>query len=119
MPEILRVDTDGLERVAAVMEPLAEKLRVLAEGVGRQLNALGDPAGNDSFGQQFKGKHDPSALLVLDGTTGVGKALTEAQTGLRKTAAAFTTAELEATRSTSRLGTTIGEGGNSGGGGRR
>lgn len=119
MPENLRVDTDGLERAAASLAPVAERLRVLAEGVVRQLDALGDPAGDDTFGQQFKAKHDPSARLVLKGTSGVGTALTDARTGLAKMVSTFEAAELGATRTASRLGSTIGEGGNSGGGGRR
>ncbi|GGS62785.1 hypothetical protein AB0E75_22370 [Streptomyces griseoviridis] len=119
MPEPLRVDTEGIERAAAVLLPVAEKLRLLAENTGRRIEALGDPAGNDSFGRQFKGKHDPSALLVREGVTGVGKAVAQAQEGLEKMAALFEAAEQGAKQTTTRLNTHIGEGGGTGGGGRR
>ncbi|MFJ3671201.1 hypothetical protein ACIPSE_32550 [Streptomyces sp. NPDC090106] len=115
----LIVDTDGLEHAAAVLRPVAERLRVLAAGVGRQLAALGDPAGDDVFGARFKGKHDPQAALVREGARGVGVAVTDAGDGLTKMAALFEAAEHGAQRTTARLNTQLGQGGNSGGGGRR
>ncbi|WP_345622973.1 hypothetical protein, partial [Streptomyces ziwulingensis] len=116
--ENLRVDTDGLLRAAGALGPVAERLRLLAEGVQHQLEALNDPAGNDKFGQQFKGKHDPQSALVRSGVLGVGTAVTNAGQGLESLSDVFEAAEDGARSTATRLNDQLNEGGGKGGGGR-
>ncbi|MCX5401191.1 hypothetical protein [Streptomyces sp. NBC_00102] len=115
MPQVTRVDTEGLQKGADLLGPLGERLLVFVQGTLRELNSM-SPEGNDKFGRQFAAKRDPLAAELGEGLESLSRLVTSIGDGLNSMVAVFDGAERNASTLTARLNSQLNEGGGNGGG---